>query len=113
MGRWRIPGDGSGVTAMARGVERDFTERLLDRIFARGAGGARGTSHARMEVDVLAGCTAGLAGTVYPDEGAGVRGLGATSRRKLQGIVASGGAERETLQLPGGADDVHDVFVAR
>src|SRR6516165_4132752 len=113
MGRWRVSGDGSGATTMARRSERDSAEWLFVWVFACGICGAGGAPDVGMEVDVLAGGVAGFAGVVYPDEGAGVGGLGATSRGELQGTVARADAERETLRVPRGADDIYDVSVAR
>src|ERR1700740_1177475 len=68
-GEWGVVGHGSGAATMARRAERDFAERLFDRLFARSVGRAARAPRFGMAMDVLRGRIAGLVGVVHPNRG--------------------------------------------
>src|SRR5260370_10807638 len=66
-----------------------------------------------LAADVLAGRAAGAAGSLHSEQGAGVGGVAASSRRQHGRSAARGGGELQTVFVPCGADGVHDVSFAR
>ena len=59
------------------------------------------------------GAAPGAAGAVYPDQGSGVGSVEAASRREHGQVLRVVGRAVEALRVPRGADDLHDVSLAR
>src|SRR5262249_8762395 len=98
---------------MARNLERNFAERIFDRVLAGGNCSAIFAASLGMAGDVLGWSAAGAAGAVYKDEGSGVGGVEAGPSREHRRGSADRRARVGAVRLSGRADDVHDVFIAR
>src|SRR5258708_39912295 len=99
MGRRRIAGDGSGAGALEGNPQRDFTERLFDRLFAGGGCREGFTAGLGMAPDVLDWRAACPAGALYSYGGAGIGGLEAASPPQHRAGSARPPPRMETLPL--------------
>src|SRR5690349_944675 len=113
MGCWRFAGDGSRAEAPARRFERTAAERLSYRESSCGTGCQDDFAALGLAAGLLGWRAPRAACALHPHQGAGIAGVEREPRGDNGPSFANSRTRLETVLVPRGANDVHDVLVAR